>query len=350
MSERSCRPSPTLATAPGAPAAVRRWPRAMAAVAVLSLVAAACGSSGTKTAVPGQAAVTTTTVGVAPTTTVPAAGTYPMTIKSGSTSVVIPSKPRRIVSLSPTATEDLYAIGAGSQVVAVDSYSDYPKDAPRTKIDALNPSVEGVAAHRPDLVVVSGGPANFPRQMAQLKIPTVNEPAAANLAQAYQEMEVLGRLTGHMAQAKKVVAGIKSKITHLVGEIHRSSPPLTYYYELSPDYYSITSDTFVGQLFSMLGLKNIADARGAKAAGGYPQLSPESIIAAQPDLIFLADTICCAQTAAKVGHRAGWSTIPAVKDGAVVPLNDDIASRWGPRIVILLSDIVAAVKKLQAKK
>ena len=124
--------------------------------------------------------------------------------------------------------------------------------------------------------------------------------------------------------------------------------PLTYYHELDPTYFSATSKTFIGQVYSLLGLKNIADPADADGSG-YPQLSAEAIIAANPDMVFLADTKCCQQTAQTVAARPGWNVITAVKDGGVVPLDDDIASRWGPRIVDYLRSVAAAVNQVGQK-
>ena len=107
---------------------------------------------------------------------------------------------------------------------------------------------------------------------------------------------------------------------------------MTYYYELDQTYYSATSSTFIGQVLGLLGLRNVADAaKGAAASGGYPQLSGEFILRSNPNYILLADTICCGQSATTVAQRPGWSGLAAVKSGRVLGLNDDIASRWGPR-------------------
>jgi iron complex transport system substrate-binding protein len=117
---------------------------------------------------------------------------------------------------------------------------------------------------------------------------------------------------------------------------------MSFYHELDDTYYSVTSSTFIGQLYELVGLRNIADsAKGA--GGGYPQLSGEYIIEADPDLIFLADTKCCGQSQATVAARPGWDRIAAVERGNVVPLDDDVASRWGPRVVDLLQRIGRAV-------
>ena len=123
----------------------------------------------------------------------------------------------------------------------------------------------------------------------------------------------------------------------------RTRPALTVYHELDPGLYSVTSKTFVGRVYSMLGLRNIADAAD-RTGSGYPQLSAVYVVSADPQLIVLADSACCGQSAVTVRKRVGWSTIAAVRKGGVVAVNDDIASRWGPRIVDFVRDIA---KRLQ---
>ncbi|MGC1237292.1 MAG: ABC transporter substrate-binding protein [Acidimicrobiales bacterium] len=270
---------------------------------------------------------------------------FPVTLKLADGTFTFTSRPDAIVSLSPTSTEMLYAIGAGPQVKAVDSYSDYPPNAPKTTLNAYQPNVEAIAKYNPDLVVVSSDTTSFNTQMAALKIPVLYSPAAENLSQAYAEYGPLGKATGHVAQAKSEVASIKAKIADIVASTPHAKKGATYYYELEPDYYSVTSATFVGKLFSLLGLTSIADsAKGVASSGGYPQLNAEFILKSNPTYIFLADTICCNATAASVAKRPGWSALNAVKDHRIVPLNDDIASRWGPRITILLQDAADAVE------
>lgn len=270
---------------------------------------------------------------------------YPVTIKAADGTFTLSSRPSSIVSLSPTATEMLYAIGAGHQVKAVDSYSDYPVNAPKTKLNGLTPSAEAIASYAPDLVVVASDPVGFNKQMAKLKIPVLYDPAAATLDQAYQQYSSLGTATGHLAQATSEVATIKAKIASIVASVPKSEQGGTYYYELDPTFYSVTTSTFIGQVLSLLGLTSIADtATGVAASGGYPQLSAEFILKANPSYVFLADTICCAATPASFAARPGFSTLNAVANKRVVGLNDDIASRWGPRITILLQDVANAMR------
>jgi iron complex transport system substrate-binding protein len=256
--------------------------------------------------------------------------------------------PTRIVSLSPTATEDLFAIGAGKQVIAVDNQSDYPKNAPITKLSGYTPNAEAIAGYKPDLVVVSYDGAHIVEALGKLKIPVLVEPGAATLTQAYGQIVQLGKKTGHPAAAAKVVAGMKTKIAAIAASMPHPSPPITVYHELGTDLYSATSKTFIGRIYTMLGLKDIADAAD-KTGSGYPQLSEEYIVAADPKLIVLADTVCCGQTVAKVDKRPGWSTIAAVTGDGVLAVNDDIASRWGPRIVDFMQQVAARAKVLAGR-
>jgi iron complex transport system substrate-binding protein len=257
--------------------------------------------------------------------------------------------PHRIVSLSPTATEDLFAIGAGPQVVAVDDQSNYPANAPKTKLSGYTPNAEAIASYKPDLVVVSANPSGLVAALGKLHIRTVLAPPAKNLAGAYAQLEQLGAVTGHKARAHAVVAKLRKSVAQVVATVSPGAKGLTFYEELSPDYYSATSTTFTGQVLSLLGLKDIADAAD-KTGSGYPKLSAEYIVAANPDLIVLADTKCCGQTAAKVKARAGWSSISALTNGGVVGVSDDVASRWGPRIVDFMRAVAQRAVAVVAAK
>ena len=252
----------------------------------------------------------------------------------------------RIVSLSPTATEDLFAIGAGEQVIAVDDQSNFPPEAPTTELSGFEPNVEAIAGYEPDLVVFATEPGDLGSSLEGLGITALQLDAAPTLEVAYQQMEQLGLATQHVAEAEALVDDIRSAVDELVGSADPSAG-LTFYYELDDTFYSVTSKTFIGQLFVLLGLENIADAAGT-GSGGYPQLSAEYIIESDPDLIFLADTRCCDQSLQTVARRPGWGELTAVTDGGVVPLDDDVASRWGPRVVDLLRQISEAADAAEA--
>jgi cobalamin transport system substrate-binding protein len=250
------------------------------------------------------------------------------------------SLPTRIVSISPSATEDLYAVGAGSQVIAVDDQSDYPKQAPKTKLSGFQPNVEAIASYNPDLVVTSEDNGLI-AQLQKLGIKTLLEPAPDNVAQAYEEIRQIGAATGHSAGAAKVVRGMEKTLTSLIRSVPKKSRHLSVFHELSPDFYSATSSTFIGRIYKLFGFRNIADAADSSHTG-YPQLSPEYIISANPDIVVLADDVCCGQSAKTVAARAGWSNVAAVKKHRVIAIDDSVASRWGPRIV----DFARAIAKV----
>jgi len=318
-------------------------PRICAAAAIAALAAAAlagCGSAST-------ASSTASSPGPGPASQA-AGSSFPVTLTAANGPVTIKAKPLRIVSLAPTATEDLYAVGAGPQVVAVDQNSDYPATAKRTSLSGLTPNLEAIAKYSPDLVISYQDANGLVAGLKKLGVPVLIEPAAATLADAYAQIDQIGQATGHLTQAQQVVTTMKAQIAAEVRQAGSSHPGLTYYWELTANpYYSVTSSTFVGQILGLFGLKSIADAADKASDGGYPQLSPEYIVKAQPQIIFLADNQAAdgGQTPAVVAKRPGWSAIPAVKDGEVIGLNDDIASRWGPRLPQLVEQIAQAVER-----
>jgi iron complex transport system substrate-binding protein len=273
---------------------------------------------------------------------------FPVTLTEANGRVTIKSRPVRIVSLSASLTEDLYAVGAGPQVVAVDQGSDYPPGVPVTTLSGRTPDIAAIAKYSPDLVISYQDVNGLVSGLAKRGIPVLIEQPAATLDDAYAEIDQVGQATGHFTQAEQTVASMKSQIAATVRKAGSSHPGLSYYWELTANpYYSVTSSTFIGQIMGLFGLKNIADAANQASDGGYPQLSPDYIITARPKIIFLTDNQAAdgGQTPAVVAARPGWSAIPAVKDHLVIGLNDDIASRWGPRLPQLVAEIAQAVER-----
>jgi len=286
----------------------------------------------------GSCSSGSTTPTTAVDTTVVEAVDFPVTVGG----LTLESRPERIISLSPTATEMLFAIGAGAQVIATDEYSNFPAeaDAVRTALSGFEPSVEAIAGYEPDLVVVSYDPGNLVEQLTSLDIPVFLAFATTTLEGTYAQILDFGRLTGNLGGAETVVADVRSRIESAIARVG-GADGRSYFYELDPSYYSVTSNTFVGQVFAAFGLVNVADA--VAEGNDYPQLSAEAILSADPDFIFLADVKCCAQTAASVAARDGWGSLAAVTGGRVIELDDDIASRWGPRVAELVETIAAAL-------
>ena len=301
---------------------------------VLALALAACGGDDDQSGAPA------TSSEAVETTAVPA---FPVTVEGDNGSLTIEEQPDEIVSLSPTATESLFAIGAGEQVVAVDDQSNYPADAPVTDLSGFQPNVEAIAGYEPDLVIASYDPGGLVDGLEKLDIPVLLQDAAPDLDGAYDQIETLGAATGNADGAEAVVESMQTEIDELTGSVPGVAG-VTVYHELDPDFFTATSDTFIGSVYELFGLVNIADAAADADSGGYPQLSAEYIVSENPDLIVLADTKCCDQTATTVAKRPGWKQLDAVADGSIVEADDDIASRWGPRTVEFAAAIAAALE------
>jgi iron complex transport system substrate-binding protein len=257
-------------------------------------------------------------------------------------------RPARIVSISPSATETLFAIGAGDQVIAVDEESDHPAGVPRTDLSSYQPNVEAIVGYEPDLVVL---PASVPRDvragLQRVGLRVLAQPAPANLGDAFAQMRELGRITGHAEAGQQLAERTQAKVERLIVDAP-SGNGLDFFHELDPDLFTTGTKSFIGRIYQRLGLENVADPAARRAGTPYPQMSSEAVVSADPDLIVLADTECCDQSPAKVTRRPGWQQVAAVKAGAVVAIDDDIASRWGPRIPVFVASVVEAMQRARA--
>ena len=320
---------------------------------VLALgLTSSCSSSTTQVVATGDAATTDSSQPMESMSEVDAAeeitSAFPVTLQTPTGDLELESQPTRILSLSPTATEILFAIGAGDQVIAVDDQSNYPPEAPTSDISGFTPNLEAILALEPDLVVHSYLPEDIEQGLLNVGIPSLTQYAAASLDDTYQQITQLGAATGASAGAQSTVQEMQQRIDELMARANVSDgASLTFYHELDPTYFSVTSSTFIGQVYALLGLANIAD-EAEGAGSGYPQLSEEYILSQNPDLIFLADTKCCAQNIETVSERNGWNVLSAVSEGKIIELDDDIASRWGPRVVDFLEAIATAVEQMTA--
>ena len=266
------------------------------------------------------------------------------TLSSATSAVASSPNPTRIISLSPSATEILFGIGAGPQVIAVDDNSDYPSNAPFSKLSSFTPNVEAIAAYHPDLVVLQSSATNaatVESDLQKLKINVFLEVTPSNISDAYAEFLALGKVTGHPSRAKALVTTMKSRIAEILAKARKKNS-ITIYHELDNTLYSADSTTFIGQIYSDFNFSNIADGTNS---GGYPQLTPEAVIKADPKVIFLDDGPY-GESAATVAARPGWSTISAVKNKHVVVLPLDIADRWGPRLVDFYQFVAQATAKI----
>ena len=270
------------------------------------------------------------------------------TTQAASTTEPPMEAPQAIISLAPTQTEILFAIGAGDQVIAIDQMSNFPAEAldKPHDLDGFEPNVEAIAALNPDLVVIEDDFKGIAPQLEELGIATWASPAPTTIDEAYDQIEQLGAVTGHIAEAAELVGNMQTDIQAAVDSAPKLAAPLSYYHELDPTLYSVTSNSFVGQVYALFGLENIAD--GVEEGNDYPQLNAEYLISANPDLIFLADANWSGESPETVAARDGWADIAAVQHGGVIVIDDDIASRWGPRLVDFVQAVAAALQTVPA--
>lgn len=321
--------------------------RRIALLSALLLAVAACGSSQDLTTTTGgmpatSVAEATTTTFTVETTTENSA--FPVTVSDVNGPVVIEARPERIVSLSSTATEMLFAVGAGDQVVAVDEYSTYPAQAPITDLSGFTPNLEAIVGFEPDLVVISFDPGEVESGLEAVGIPSLMLTTALSLDDSYAQLEVIGAASGHPAESAAVVLEMQSEIEEIVTS---AAVPegISFYHEVDATLYSASSMSFIGQVYALLGMENIADAADTDGIG-FPQLASEYVVNEDPDLIFLAD-VDFGVTPESLAERPGWDEMTAVQNGAIVELAADLASNWGPRVVELLQTIANAVTELE---
>ena len=293
----------------------RNGMRKTASVAALLLAVTACA--------PSASTDTTTQSGLE----------FPVTVEADNGSVTIEKRPEAIISLSSTATEMLFDIGAGPQVIAVDDQSNYPAGAPMTDLSGVTPNLEAILSLEPDLVVIFFDPGDLIAGLETVGVPVLSYGAALAIDDVYRQIDDLGMATGNVAGAAASNSAIAAGLEVAVTASGDDGEGVTYYHEISSDFYTATSSTFFGEIYALFGMVNIADSADADgSAFGYPQISSEYIVTSNPDIIFLANVLY-GESAETVAERPGWDVMTAVQSGHIAELDSDVASRGGPRIV-----------------
>jgi len=306
-----------------------------AGVAALALLITACGDDASDpTATPTEAAPAATASVAA---TLPA---FPLTVTDSSdTSIVIEARPERIVSHSPAVTEILFAIGAGAQVVAVDDFSDYPEEAiALQQVRYSDPDPEQGVALEPDLILFGGRQQGSVEAFRALGLPVFLMEEAATIEAVLDDIMLIGRISGHAAEAEVLVAELRGRIDAIAAKVADVTEGPTVFFELSDGLYTVAPESFVGGMLSLLKARNIAE--GATTA--FPQLTGEVVVERNPEVILLADAEFGASLES-LRERPGWAEIAAVQSGRVVPVDPDVTNRPGPRIVDGLELIAKAL-------
>jgi iron complex transport system substrate-binding protein len=260
--------------------------------------------------------------------------------------VALPAPARSVVSLAAANTEILYTIGAGSQVVGRDSFSDYP-DAAKSVQDIGGSmgkyDTEAILALHPDLVLAGGiNPPELVASLEQLGLKVFFLSNPATLEEMYTNLETVAKLTGHAAEAAKLVDALKMRVTNVDKKIANISDRPTVYYELdatdpTKPYTAGKSGptNFVDALITRAGGRNM----GAQLQSEWPQISLEQLVVADPQIILLGDA-AYGETPEKVAARPGWDVLSAVKLGQVYPIDYHLVSLPGPRLVDGLEALV----------
>jgi iron complex transport system substrate-binding protein len=300
----------------------------LALVVVASLATAACGDD-TKPTTPAPGASSAATA---------AKATFPLSFTdSAGTTVTFKEAPKRIISYSPGATETLFAIGAGSQMVAADQFSDYPDAAKALpKVEYSNPSPEPAVAFKPDLVIIATRQEGQAGQFRALGLPVVLLREPETVAGVLTQIRSLGRIAGKADEAERLAAGLQQRIDRVNAAVSsRKDGPLVFY-EITPDLYTVSPSSFIGNILSLMKARNVAEGQSSP----FPQISAEAVIKANPSVILLADSgDQGGQTIDTVRARPGWSSVTAVKLGRVYTLDGNVFSRPGPRVVDALEQL-----------
>jgi len=253
---------------------------------------------------------------------------------------------QHVVSLAPSNTEILFAIGAGGQVVGRDALSDFPAEAKNltdigSTFDALN--TEQIVSLKPDLVLAAE--INTPEQVKQLEALGLTVYYLKNpltLEEMYGNLGIVGQLTGHEKEAATLTESLKARVAAVDQKIAPISSRPNVFYELDATDpakpYTAGKGTFITQLIERAGGHNIA-----ADIDGYPQLSLEQVVAADPSFIILGDS-AYGITPESIAARPGWENLSAVKNSKVFPFDDNLVSRPGPRLVDALEGLAKLLR------
>ena len=310
--------------------------RKLLALLLLVALLTACAPQTTPTIAPAstEVALTTAPATEAP-TAIPADTTITLTDGLGR-EVKLTGPAQRVVSLAPSNTEILFAVGAGPQVVGRDEFSDYPAEA--AAVDSVGGSMgqysaEAIVALKPDLVLAAE--INTPELVKQLEglgltVYYLKNPTT--LEEMYGNLEIVGQLTGQ--DVTELVDSLKARVQAVDEKIAPLSSRPTVFYEIdatdASKPYSYGPGTFGDLLIQRAGGANLVSLAGITDA--YPQVSLEQLVAANPSMIILGDSMW-GVTPESVLARAGWEGLDAVKNNQIFAFDDNLVSRPGPRLV-----------------
>jgi iron complex transport system substrate-binding protein len=308
--------------------------------AALASAAVLLGACGGDEAAPVATPAPTTATAAPDVTATPAPPAFPVTITDSSgAAITIEAAPQRIVSHSPALTEILFAIGAGPQVVAVDNFSNYPPEVLSMQhVRYSSPEPEQAIALEADIIFFSGRQRGSVEAFRALDLPVFLNEEPTTLEGVLESITLIGRITGNEEAAVALVADMQARIDAVTARVADVTEGPLVFWEITDGLYTVAPESFIGSMLSLLKARNVAE--GATTA--FPQLTAEAIVERDPDVIFFADADA-GVTVAAIGERPGWADIAAVRDGRVIEVDPDVASRPGPRIVEALEMVARAL-------
>lgn len=240
--------------------------------------------------------------------------------------------PQRIVSLSPAATEILFAVGAEDQIVARTNLCNYPPEAQKLPavggFDGKLFSLENIISFKPDFVYLTEGMHDHLVEPLTAYGIKVYVSKAQSLDDVLGEIQTIAEITGHKENGAKCVASIKAEFRQAQEESKKlaAHKPSVYWEIWNAPYMSIGNDSFLNEIIEVAGLENIFGALKQK----YPVVSEESIIAAGPEMILYASDAPLSK--GDFLKRGSWKNIPAIKNGRIYQIDADLMTRPGPRV------------------
>lgn len=253
---------------------------------------------------------------------------------------------QKIVSLAPSNTEILFAIGAGSQVVGRDNLSDYPAEAANvtdvgSPFEAL--STELIVSLEPDLVLAAEiNTAEQVKQLEDLGLTVYYLKNPLTIEEMYGNLEIVAQMTGHETENATLIESLKARVAAVDEKIAPLSSRPSVFYEMDGSDpgkpWTAGKDTFITQLIERAGGYNIAS-----DIDSYAQLSLEQVVAADPNFIILGDA-AYGITPESIASRPGWENLSAVKNNQIFPFDDNLVSRPGPRLVDALEELAKLLR------
>ena len=327
------------------PSPAARVARAIVPLALLAVLLAACGAAATPTAAPSKAPAPTPTAAATPTPAPTPIAAYPLTLTDDEgTTVTIPARPERIVSLTPANTEVLFAVGAGARVIATTDFDDYPPEAVALPDVASfqGVDVEKIVGLEADLVVAGGNAFNNPEALTKLRglgIPVLVV-YAPDVATVLKDIELVATAAGEPAAGAAMAERMRAEIRAIGDSIAAAGgarPRVFYELDATKEIYGPADNSFLAEMIALAGGDPITT--GSPTVFSIPL---ETLLAADPGVIVLGDA-AYGTTPAIVAARPGWSGMTAVKDGAIRPVNDVVVTRAGPRLVEGLRALALAI-------